>query len=218
MKIMSGIYPEISGAILARTNSRRLGYRKPFLKAGGQTLIGRVLKIMRRFFDEILVVTDNTALFSGIGGVLAVQDLISGRGPLGGIYTGLKESSKEKVFFAGCDMPFLHVGLIDRILSATREGRFECIIPYGPRGIEPLHGVYSKATLGVIENLLREEDFAIRRIFPRVSTKFIEAEPDELISFSNINTPEDLVQLRRGESDPVDRRMVNFPGLCWKIL
>ena len=181
MKIMSGIYPEISGAILARTDSRRLGCRKPFLEVGGETLIGRVLKVMRRFFEEILVVTDNTALFSGIGGVLAVQDLISGCGPLGGIYTGLKESSKDKVFFTGCDMPFLHAGLIGRILEVARQEDDECFIPCGPKGIEPLHGVYSQSTLGVIEELLAGRDFSIRRMFPRVACRYIGAEPDELL-------------------------------------
>ena len=189
---MSTTYPEISGAVLAGGESRRLGISKALLSVGGERVIDRVLEVMRSLFEEVIIVTDDRERFGCPEGVTVAEDLLPGGGPLGGIYTALRRSSKEAVFVVGCDMPFLHVGLIDRILSATREGRFECIIPYGPRGIEPLHGVYSKAALGVIENLLGEEDFAIRRVFPRVSSKFIEAEPDELISFFNVNTSEDL--------------------------
>jgi len=194
---MSAICPEISGAILAKANSRRLGCRKPFFEMGGRTLIGRVLKIMRCFFDELLVVTDEPALFSGIGGILAVRDLTPGCGPLGGIYTGLKGSSNEKVFFAACDMPFLRAGLIRRILEVARREDIDCVIPRGPKGIEPLHGVYSRSTLGMIEERLAGKEFSVHRIFPRLSCRYVRAEWGELISFYNVNTAGDLESLRR---------------------
>jgi molybdopterin-guanine dinucleotide biosynthesis protein A len=202
---MSAICPEISGAVLAKASSRRLGCRKPFFELGGRTLIGRVLKTMRRFFDEILIVTDEPALFSGIGGVLAVQDLIPGCGPLGGIYTGLKESSKEKVFFTGCDMPFLHSGLIRRILRVAQEGNIECVIPSAPKGIEPLHGVYSRSTLGVIEERLGGGEFSVHKLFPRVSCRCVKAKDDELVSFYNVNTIRDLISVRRVPGRIFDR-------------
>jgi molybdopterin-guanine dinucleotide biosynthesis protein A len=185
-------YPNIGGAILAGGRGSRLGFPKAFLEVGGRPLIAQVLDVMRRFFGEILIITDSAAPFSGIPGVLVVEDLAPECGPLGGVYTGLLSSSRKNVFFAACDMPFLQEGLIKRMLEEEPGEAWDAVVPYGPKGIEPLHAIYAKSALSGFEAALAKNEYAIRSAFSKLACRYIKAEPDELVSFFNINAPKDL--------------------------
>ena len=187
----------ISAAILTGGRGRRLGYPKELLSLNGHRVIDRILEVLRRFFREIYIVSSNPLSSDQIGEIKAFRDLIPGCGPLGGIYTGLKMSSRDQVFFAGCDMPFLQPGLIERQLTIARSGRFDCIIPSGPKGIEPLHGIYSRSVLPELEEVLRQKKLSINQFCSRLNTCYLQTEPGELVSFFNINTAEDLAEARR---------------------
>jgi len=187
---------DISGAILAGGKSTRMGIPKCSLSVGGKRVLDSVLDVFGGFFDEILVVTDDANRFAKLPGVKVVEDVVPGCGPLGGIYTGLTYSSRERVFFAACDMPYLHIGFIKRLLAASLEGRFDCIIPRNDKGLEPLHAVYSRAILPEIKKSLERGRLSIAEAIAPCSCKFIEARPDELVSFFNINTPEDLKEMK----------------------
>jgi molybdopterin-guanine dinucleotide biosynthesis protein A len=197
--VMSLKQKDISGAILAGGKSTRMGIPKCSLSVGGKRVLDRVLGVFGGFFDEILIVTDDAGRFAELQGVKVVEDVVRDCGPLGGIYTGLTRSSREKVFFAACDMPNLHIGFIKRLLSASLDKRFDCIIPHSHKGIEPLHAVYSRAILPDIEKSIENGRLSIAETLDRCNCKFIEARPEELVSFLNINTPEDLRELESHE-------------------
>jgi molybdenum cofactor guanylyltransferase len=187
----------IGAAILSGGRGRRLGYPKELLSLNGRRVIDRILEVLRLFFSEIDIVS-NSPLSLGQNGEMDIfPDLIPGCGPLGGIYTGLKKSSCDQVFFAGCDMPFLQPGLIERQIAIARTGRFDCVIPSGPKGIEPLHGIYSRSILPELEDLLREKKLSINKFCSRLNTCYLPAEPEELVSFFNINTIDDLTEAHR---------------------
>lgn len=188
---------DISGIILAGGNSRRMGFPKAFLSLGGRRVIDMLLAILRTFFDEIFIVTNNKNNFKRFEGLRVIEDLIQGQGPLGGIYTGLKSISQDKAFFVACDMPFLHRGLIKRLIDASK-GEYSVIVPYSHRGIEPLHAIYSKSMLTDLENSLSRKEFSLRGFLQHCNCKYVRAYRKELASFSNINTPKDLKEIFHG--------------------
>ncbi len=187
----------IGAAILSGGRGRRLGYPKELLSLNGRRVIDRILRVLRLFFSEINIVSNSPLSLDQGGEIEIFPDLIPGRGPLGGIYTGLKKSSRDQVFFFGCDMPFLQPGLIERQIAIARTGQFDSVIPSGPKGIEPLHGIYSRSILPELEEVLRRKKLSIHQFCSRLNTCYLPAEPDELVSFFNINTPEDLAEARR---------------------
>lgn len=197
---MSERYNNISAAILAGGRSSRMGSPKYFLKVKGKRIIDATLSTLRSLFDEILIVTDDRKRFSEFKDVTAVDDLIKGCGPLGGIYTGLKYSSKEKVFFMACDMPFLHIGLINRLVEASDSNSPDCIIATSDRGVEPLCGIYSKRMLESLEKVLNEESFSVHSFLQRQKCKYVKVNKDELAALANINTPEELKEINGYEN------------------
>ena len=151
---------------------------------------------MKKIFDEIIIVTNSPKDFvSYKKDCLIVEDVLKNIGPLGGIHSGLTHTSKEAIFFVACDMPFLRKDLIKRLLNASTEEDWDAVVPSTSGGIEPLHAVYSKNNLGIIEDLLKGEDFSILKLLKRCKCRYIEVNKEEESSFLNLNIPEDLKKL-----------------------
>lgn len=208
---MSKLCKDVAGAILAGGKSARMGFPKLFLTVKGKKIIDRTIEMFDSLFGEILIVTDDRSRFIRLHRVArpqrfeVVEDLVKGCGPVGGIYTGLKLSSKKEVFFVAYDMPFLHIGLIRRLLDVRKRRlldvkkreTFDCIIPYTERGIEPLHGIYSKKMLKGLEDSLTEKKLSVSEALARFNCKYIKAKKEEMSSFVNLNTPQDLKEIMR---------------------
>ena len=208
---MSKLCKDVAGAILAGGKSARMGFPKLFLTVKGKKIIDRTIEMFDSLFGEILIVTDDRSRFIRLHRVArperieVVEDLVRGCGPVGGIYTGLKLSSKKEVFFVAYDMPFLHIGLIRRLLDVRKRRlldvkkreTFDCIIPYTERGIEPLHGIYSKKMLKGLEDSLTEKKLSVSEALARFNCKYIKAKKEETSSFVNLNTPQDLKEIMR---------------------
>ena len=188
---------QITGIILAGGKNLRMGKNKAFIEVNGQRLIDRTKNLFVELFDEVLLVTNSPRDYLDLN-LRLVADLWPGKGALGGIYTGLFHASHSHAFVAACDMPLLNKALISR-LAALSPG-YDIVIPKTEDGFQPLHAVYSQKCLPFMENLLRENNLKIIDFFPRVRKREVPTEEilpldPQLISFLNINTPEDLVRV-----------------------
>jgi molybdenum cofactor guanylyltransferase len=190
----------ITGIVLAGGKSTRIGVNKPQLKIGKSYLIDRVLDTLSRFAPSILVVTagDQPDLAkSSTPGIRVVKDIYPGKGPLGGIYTGLTHAETSHSLVVGCDMPFLNSGLIRYLIDGAPG--YAAVAPKIGWMIQPLHAIYSQSCVPSIEALLREEQLQIIKLFNMVNTRYVtekeidQFDPDHL-SFLNINTEDDLVK------------------------
>ncbi len=122
-----------------------------------------------------------------------IQDLIPEEGPLGGIYSCLKQTGLAGLFFVPCDMPLFHFYLgkraieeaekdtdLDAVIWKTRDGR-----------IHPVCGWYSASCLSILEKQLLEKNRKIRDLLGKLQVKILETEKEHVpdIWFSNVNTP-----------------------------
>ena len=196
-------HPEVSAVVLAGGMSRRLGRDEAVEPLGGRPLIGRVLARVAQVTDETVVVVNDTARAAALPlgeDVVAAIDRYPGAGSLGGIFTGLEAARADWALVVACDMPFLNVRLLRRILS-LRRGR-DAVVPVIEGRPEPTHAAYSKRCLPHIEDRLRANDLKISRFFDDVDVEYLpQGEVDELhpgrLSFFNVNTEQDLERARR---------------------
>ena len=190
---------KITGIILAGGKNLRMGKNKAFIEVNGQRIIDRTKNLLAELFDEVLLVTNSPLDYLDLN-LRMVADLCPGKGALGGIYTGLFHASYSHAFVAACDMPFLNKALIARLATLSLSPGYDIVIPKTEDGLQPLHAVYSQKCLPFVENLLRENNLKIIDFFPRVkkrevSTEEIRPLDPQLVSFLNINTPEDLARV-----------------------
>lgn len=189
----------IAGIILAGGLGTRMGTtKKALLNVGGRTIIDRLLDVYRPIFPETIIASRNEDDFTGYGCPVAI-DQFDARSSLTGIHAGLDAMKASHGFFSGCDTPFLQSGLVKALLSELTPGT-DVVIPLKEDGYrEPLCAVYSKRCLPFIEAQLELGNYKIIEFFRHVRVKEIDVSTlrtgdPELISFFNINTPDDLTR------------------------
>lgn len=122
------------------------------------------------------------------------MDRYPGAGSLGGIFSGLAAARHHWAIAVACDMPFLNLDLLRRMLSLRRDS--DAVVPVLDGRPEPVHALYSKACLPFIEKQLVAGQLRISGFYDKVRVRYVEeAEIDSLdpghLSFFNINTRED---------------------------
>lgn len=188
----------VSGVVLAGGQSRRLGRDKAVELLGGQPMIRRVLERVAGLTSENIVVVADQARGDALPlleDTRVVLDVYPGMGSLGGIFSGLAAAENEWAMVTACDMPFLNADLLGHLVS-LREGA-DVVAPVVEGRPEPTHALYSKECLPFIGERLRAEELKITGFYDEVRVRYVEEREilrfdPELLSFFNVNSPQDL--------------------------
>jgi molybdopterin-guanine dinucleotide biosynthesis protein A len=188
----------MTGAVLAGGMSRRMGTNKAFIEVDGVPIIKRVLGVLEKVSDELLVIADDVKLSGGLGAI-ALPDAVTGAGSLGGIYTTLLHASSDEVFVAACDMPDISEDAVRKIITAPRGGALVVLPMVGGRP-HPLHALYTRDCLAIMEEMIRGGRLRIGEFLGKVKVLALSERDFEGIDISasvaNINTRDELLSLR----------------------
>ena len=194
---------DISCIILAGGKSIRFGHDKVLERIGNTSLLEQVISHVEPISKDIIIVTAKERTFAQLANhpkVKIVNDILPGKGSLGGIYTGLIKSESFYNLVVAADMPFLNESLL-RYMIKVADG-YDFILPHVNRWYEPLHAVYSKNCISPIKSILEQDKKVIVELFNYVKVRYVEAkEIDQFdpkhLSFFNINTREDLERAKK---------------------
>jgi len=187
----------VTSIVLAGGGSSRLGVNKALAIIDGKSLIQRVVERLTPISEQILIVGSSCHFsFPSDCSIEYRDDLYSGKGPLGGIYTGLVASKSLYNLVVACDMPFLSTELLCYMIKLSPG--FDVVVPRIKR-IEPLHAVYSKSCLNSMKSQLDKGELGITRFLSMVNVRYVEQEECQafalgLLSFFNVNSQADLVR------------------------
>jgi len=197
----------MTSIILAGGKGLRFGQNKALETISGKSLLQWVVDSLAAVSTEIIIVTLERACFASFAmtyplssRIRVIGDVYPGKGPLGGIYSGLVTSSCLRAIVVGCDMPFLNAALLEYMTQIS--SGFDIIIPRTRKGVEPLCAIYSKNCLASIHRLVKQNELRISELFNMAKVKYVgEDEIDkfdaEHLSFFNINTKADLDKARK---------------------
>ncbi len=190
----------VAGVILAGGCSSRMGSDKALLPYQGGRFIEAIHRRMEDLFEEVIVVTADPGRYDFLP-CRRVTDIFPGMGALGGIHAALRQCGAERIFVVACDMPHLVPGLIRYLCSLEEEA--DVVVPEGEGGLEPLHAVYRKSVLPIVEEALGDGRCRVVSFFDRVRVRRVSREEVERIdpglsAFRNINTPEEYYRFRDG--------------------
>lgn len=193
-----------------------MGSPKAWLDFGGETLLARVVRTVRRACAPVIVVAAPGQDVPPLPPDIAIaRDPLEGRGPLQGIAAGLHallespggSEAVDAAFVTSTDAPFLEPALIAR-LAALRGGDHDLAVPHTDDHFHPLTAVYACTCLPHIEALLAADRRRPFFLFERVRTVICDAatllaDPDlatadpALRSLENMNTPDDYARALR---------------------
>jgi molybdopterin-guanine dinucleotide biosynthesis protein A len=185
---------DCTGVVLAGGENSRMPVLKAFIEIDGEKIIERNLRLLKSLFNEVFIVTNQPQYYSYLG-VPMLGDVYDIRGPMTGIFTSLLCSSNRWVFVSACDMPFINRSLITYCASKTYN--CDAVVPVYGGMTEPLFAFYSKRLIDNMEKAIASGKKGLNDFLNTKRVKYIsEDEIGELnlnaISFTNLNTPEDI--------------------------
>ena len=183
----------ISGVILAGGENKRFGgINKSNLIIGNLSIITRIINTISDIFTEIIIVTNTPEEFQPFNHYKIVQDQFFKVGPLAGIHSAIKESSKEAVFVFAGDMPFLNKEMIINQIRYFSSCTSDVVIPRVNDYDEPLHAIYRNSIYVQLDKYLSgNKQYAIRDFLTHVNANYMQLPESEKTkrAFTNINTP-----------------------------
>ncbi len=190
----------ITSLILAGGASSRMGRNKALLELDGQMLVARVATALQALTDDILIVANDPEPYRFLHRPI-IPDIQPGRGPLMGLYSGLKAARGDLALLAAVDMPFLSPEFL-RYLVSLAPG-YDVVIPNAHGRLHPLCAVYRRAScLPAVEEAIARGQRRLIAFHSQVRVRQVNEEtlrriePD-LRSLMNVNTPEELEAARR---------------------
>jgi len=194
---------DISCIVLAGGKSSRLGHDKILETVGHRSLLEKVVSGVSSLSSDIIVVTAEKRVVPQLTGypkLRIVSDIYPGKGPLGGTYTGLVNSTSFYNLVVASDMPFLNQVLLHYMIKLS--ANFDMVVPRVGNEVEPLHAVYTRSCLAPMEDMIKQDKLSMHRLRSLVRVKYVEVEEidrfdPEHLSFFNINTKADLEKARK---------------------
>lgn len=192
-KAMKSKHQEITGIILAGGKSRRMGADKGLMLYNGRPMITYSIDLLRQFCSRILISTSNPAY--EVFGYPTIADIYAEKGPLGGLYSCIMESTSEINICLPCDLPRMKPDILEYMLQIS-DGT-QCIIPMTPYP-EPLVAIYPSQVLPVVHQMITKGKYKMTEIFESFPVQYVPLEKfpgdNNLICFSNFNTPSDITE------------------------
>lgn len=181
---------DITIIILAGGKSSRMKQDKGFVMLRDKRMIEHVLDKAKKLSDKIIIIANNTAYQQF--GFPSYADLIKDCGPIGGIYTGLVNSTAQKNLVLSCDAPFINEKVLATLIEQTND---EDVLAAEHSGkTEPLCAIYDLNCKTFLKKFIDEGSFKMMEVLQKLNTvkiNFADSEPNENW-FANINTPEEL--------------------------
>ena len=166
--------------ILAGGKAKRMGRDKSRIRLGRRTLLGHArAAVADADFKPRVIATD----------------LQLNLGPLGGIATALRSTRHSRVFFLGCDMPFLSGNLIKEFLAAATYG-IGPIFTRHKKGVG-FPFVLHRSDLALVEKQIDRGALSLQRLAKRLKARAWQPPASRVPELFNINTPADLAEAKR---------------------
>lgn len=182
-----------TGIILAGGKSQRMGTDKGMLSLNGKSFISHVYEAMKPIFgDNIVVVSSNTDYDAY--GYNRIEDLISDKGPVGGLYTALKQSKTKFNLVLSVDVPLVSTELLQWLIDNHDDSYLISQLKVN-ENTSPLVAVYDRALRTLLGEHLAGNQLKLSDVIDEVNTQTL-AVPEKWNSqLQNINTQEDYKKL-----------------------
>jgi len=178
----------ITVILLAGGKSSRMGQDKGLMLLNGKPMIEYIIEIAQQISTEIIIVANNDSYLKF--NLPVFKDEFLDKGPLAGIYTGLKNTKTEKNLILSCDVPYIQKELIEFLISNSEKN--EITISLFQDKLHPLIGIYAKSCLPVILEQIKLNELKVASLFEKIKTKLLNVNEFDSSNFRNINKESDL--------------------------
>lgn len=194
------MFNNVSAAIIAGGKSRRFGAPKTQAVLREQTLLEHAVRFAYNLSGRVHIIGDLG--FPARPGLSIHKDIVSGCGPVCGIYTALHFLENDWLAVMPVDMPALHPSIYRFLYPLAKHGR--PVVALSHKGMEPLVSLWPRTALSAFEQAIAQKQYRLYKILEQlraVEAPLVQSMPDyDPEWFVNINYKQDLAQLIQGKS------------------
>lgn len=180
---------KITGFVLAGGESSRMGTDKGLLTLNGQTFAEILCGVLTPISGKNITIISSNPEYDFLG-FQRIEDLVKGKGPVGGIHTALKTSLTELNFILSVDSPLISTELLLWILE-NHSKRFLISQVRDFQKEYPLIAVYDRFLKTVFEENIKNDQLCLQKIIKKESHQSILVPEKWTNQLQNINTKED---------------------------
>src|SRR4051794_5270244 len=158
---------DFTAIVLAGGKSSRMGTPKALLRFDNLPIIMHIVSALQRLSAEVVVVAAPGQELP-VMPVTLVRDGMAHQGPVGGICYGLAAATRDVCFVTSCDSAFLNARLVEHLVSRISE--HDVVVPHWEGRLQPLHAVYRRSVLPLLEQQLVRGDLRPVHLFEKVRT------------------------------------------------
>ena len=190
---------DVTVALLAGGQSRRMKKEKSLAPLAGKPLIRHVLERVQLLGLPIILITNQPDIHQQLA-LPMFGDVIDHKGSLIGLHSALYHSRTTYTLCIGCDMPLVNVDLLAYLVSLR--GDFDAVVPRIGANTEPLHALYHRNSLPTVEMQIEHQEFRISKLLDHLHVRHVPEDTlkrfdPSLRSFTNVNTPAELAELEK---------------------
>ncbi len=192
---------DLTGMILAGGEGRRMGGRDKGLEPfAGLPLVGHVVKRLEGQVAELLINANRNADAYRFFADRVIADLVMDgaeggfKGPLMGIYSGLRAAKTPWLLVAPCDSPALPDDLVARMVQGI--GQHDIAVAFDGERLHPVVALLRTSLADDLATTLAEGERKIDRWYARHDWCRVDMSdcPD---AFANLNTEEEKLHLEK---------------------
>jgi molybdopterin-guanine dinucleotide biosynthesis protein A len=183
---------DVTAAVLAGGESRRMGTDKALLRTeGGTTWIERIVLVARNRSSRTMIITGPKLRYgelfdSRTAEVFPDDPDVRGKGPLAGLVTALRKTTTKYLLCLTCDMPNVNDSAIEE-LGFPGEGE---ILRSAEKQFFPMMVRVNSDTLRIAEEEIRTNRRSVQNLLENVSARTVKIRREEAIR--QFNTPEEV--------------------------
>lgn len=192
----------VTGLILAGGRAERMnGQDKGLISLEGRSLIEHTLSRFSPQVDTLFISANRNIDHYRQFGYKVLEDSYGNsesrnfEGPLAGLQRLFEETTQSPVVLVPCDAPLLSRQLVRKLLDAYDQNKQLAVIPHDGKRMQPLFGLYAPETINSLNDYLKSGQRKVITWVESLSPQFINF-PDQVESFLNINTPDDLARAK----------------------
>jgi molybdopterin-guanine dinucleotide biosynthesis protein A len=188
-----------SAVLLAGGKSSRFGSDKAVVKIDGVELWRRQISLLRALDpQEIFVAASEPPIWIDEQ-LQFVRDAMPNAGPLSGVAAALRECATSHLLVLAIDLPRMAADFLQSLVDLSSES---CgVVPRRNGFFEPLAAVYPQSCRTLADRQLRAGKLMMQDFVSAALEENLlvvrNAQPDDELLFTNMNTPDDLHSIPR---------------------
>jgi molybdopterin-guanine dinucleotide biosynthesis protein A len=187
-----------------------MGQPKALLPFGPEVMLQRVVRLVSRVVDPVVVVAAPDQQLPVLPErVLVARDEREFAGPLAGIGIGLRllAGRADAAYCSSCDVPLLRPEFVAAVIAAL--GDHDAAVPREREFWHPLAGVYRVALADRVETLVNANRLRLQDLIETSRSRVVDADElrrvdPKLDSLRNVNSPDDYAAALRDAWIAVD--------------